>query len=100
MPNHPVALSHIAAAALQRVREAQTARRRYDLIYVQRQTAPSAHAYFNNLFLQAGLPIVFDMDDAVFNQYPIADLLRGSVAATVGNAYLSEYVQRTSPRLA
>ncbi|WP_162485461.1 glycosyltransferase [Deinococcus deserti] len=38
------------------------------------------------------------MDDAVFTQYPIQNLLRGSVGATVGNAYLADYVQRISPQ--
>lgn len=95
--NHPLALARVAVAAAERLREAQTARGRYDLIYVHRQTAPVAHGRFDAAFLRSGVPIVFDMDDAVFTQYPIDDLLRGSVAATVGNAYLGEYVRRVSP---
>jgi glycosyltransferase involved in cell wall biosynthesis len=96
--NHPLAMARVAFAALERLEQARTARKRYDLIYVHRQTAPVAHKWFDAAFLKAGLPIVFDMDDAVFTQYPIDDLLRGSVAATVGNAYLAEYVQRVSPQ--
>ena len=96
--NHPLALARVAVAALERLHQARTARGQYDLIYVHRQTAPFAHAQFDAAFLRARLPIVFDMDDAVFTQYPIDTLLRGSVAATVGNAYLGEYVRRVSPQ--
>ena len=96
--NHPLAMARVAYAALERLQQARTAKQRYDLIYVHRQAAPVAHKWFDAAFLRAGLPIVFDMDDAVFTQYPIDDLLRGSVAATVGNAYLSEYVRRVSPQ--
>ncbi|WP_407542125.1 glycosyltransferase family 4 protein (plasmid) [Deinococcus radiomollis] len=97
LPNHPLVLADIAAAALRRIRQAQTSRRRYDLLYIHRQTAPSQHAYFDKLFLQTGLPIVFDMDDAVFSQYSITSLLQGSVAATVGNRHLAEYVGLSAP---
>ena len=96
-PRHPLALGRVAVACAERLWQARVARSRYDLILVHRQAGPFAHDHFNRLVLGAGLPIVFDMDDAVFAEYPIDSLLRGSVAATVGNAYLAEYVRRTSP---
>jgi glycosyltransferase involved in cell wall biosynthesis len=96
--NHPLALARVAYAVLERLQQARTARNSYDLIYVHRQSAPVAHRVFDAAFLRSGVPIVFDMDDAVFTQYPIDHLLRGSVAATVGNAYLADYVRRVSPR--
>ncbi|THF69519.1 glycosyltransferase family 4 protein [Deinococcus sp. Arct2-2] len=95
--NHPVVLAQVGAAAFKRLLQARTAQSRYDLIYVHRQTAPFAQAYFDKAFLRSKLPIVFDMDDAVFTEYSIDLLLRGSVAATVGNSYLSSYVNLISP---
>lgn len=95
--NHPLALAQVATAAFKRLAQARTAQHRYDLIYVHRQTAPFAHSYFDAAFLKSPLPIVFDMDDAVFTQYPIDQLLQGSVAATVGNSYLAAYVNLVSP---
>jgi glycosyltransferase involved in cell wall biosynthesis len=93
---HPIVLAQIAAASLKRVIQAQTARKHYDVIYVHRQTAPFAHSYFDAAFLRSQLPIVFDMDDAVFTEYSIDLLLKGSVAATVGNSYLGSYVELIS----
>lgn len=95
--NHPLALAQVATAAVKRLVQARTAQHRYDLIYVHRQTAPFAHSYFDSAFLRSPLPIVFDMDDAVFTQYSIDRLLQGSVAATVGNGYLGTYVNQISP---
>ncbi|MFB9995359.1 glycosyltransferase family 4 protein [Deinococcus oregonensis] len=94
--NHPLALAQVATATVKRLWQSRTAQRRYDLIYVHRQTAPFAHEFFDEAFLKSNLPIVFDMDDAVFTQYPIDLLLRGSVAATVGNSYLGAYINLAS----
>ena len=94
---HPLVGARVVLASLERIWQAQQARRRYDLILIQRQPAPVVHERFNRLFLRAGLPIVFDMDDAVFTQYPIDSLLRGSAAVTAGNAYLAEYVRGVAP---
>lgn len=96
-PKHPLVVARVAVATGERVAQLRRARGRYDLILVHRQPGPLAHERFNQLVLRAGLPIVFDMDDAVFAEYPIDSLLRGSVAATVGNEHLAEYVRLTSP---
>jgi glycosyltransferase involved in cell wall biosynthesis len=96
-PHHPLVLGRVVVAAAERVLQVLTAKRRYDLIYVHRQTAPVIRRVFDTLFLKSGVPIIFDMDDAVFTEYSIVSLLRGSRAATVGNDYLADYVRRTSP---
>ncbi|MDL2343603.1 glycosyltransferase family 4 protein [Deinococcus sp. MIMF12] len=96
--NHPLALARVAFGLAERVAQARSVRGDYDLIYVHRQSAPLLHEHFDRLFLRAGVPVVFDMDDAVFNDYPIDRLLRGSVAATVGNEYLGDYVRQVSPQ--
>jgi glycosyltransferase involved in cell wall biosynthesis len=95
---HPLVMVRIVLAVVERLWQARLVNRKYDLIYIHRQTVPFIHQRFDALFLQAGLPIVFDMDDAVFTEYSIDQLLQGSAAATVGNAYLAEYVRRISPR--
>jgi glycosyltransferase involved in cell wall biosynthesis len=96
--NHPLALARVVIATLERIWQARSARTKYDLIYIHRQSGPFAHKVFDTLFLRTGVPIVFDMDDAVFTQYPIDHLLNGAVVATVGNDYLADYVRRTSPQ--
>lgn len=68
-----------------------------DVIWVHRQAVPAFHRVLDRCVLPKGVPIVFDMDDAVFAEYPIRHLLRRCAAATVGNQYLSRYVGDVSP---
>ncbi|SEJ65634.1 Glycosyltransferase involved in cell wall bisynthesis [Deinococcus reticulitermitis] len=70
----------------------------YDAVWVHRQTAPAFHPLFDRLLMRRARRIVFDMDDSVFTEYPIDELLRGSVAATVGNSYLARYVELVAPQ--
>ena len=71
--------------------------RKYDLIWIHRQIAPAYHTIFNRMFVYPRVPVVFDMDDAVFTEYPIKTLLRAADGATVGNQYLAKYVETESP---
>lgn len=70
----------------------------YDAVWVHRQTAPAFHPLFDRLLLRRARRVVFDMDDAVFTEYPIDELLRGSAAATVGNSHLARYVELVAPQ--
>ncbi len=93
----PPTLVGLGRAACARVVTALKARR-YDVIWIQRQTAPALRSVFDELFIRSGVPIVFDMDDAVFLEYPIEHLLRASHATTVGNRHLARYAETVAPR--
>lgn len=90
-------LAALALAAARRLTDLLRAGQ-YDAVWVHRQTAPAFHTLFDRLLLRRARRVVFDMDDAVFLEYPIDDLLRGSRAATVGNGHLARYVDLISPR--
>lgn len=79
--------------------QALTAKRKYDVIYIQRQAFPIFQSQFDRLFINSGLPLVFDMDDAVFTEYPIDHLLLACNAVTVGNEYLANYVGNVAPEV-
>ncbi|WP_135229238.1 glycosyltransferase family 4 protein [Deinococcus fonticola] len=96
-PNHPLVLARVAVASLDRLLQARSVKTKYDAIFISRQTAPFAQRFFDAGFIRSGVPIVFDMDDAVFTGYPIDHLLRASAAVTVGNAYLADYVRKVAP---
>ncbi|QLG11517.1 glycosyltransferase family 4 protein [Deinococcus sp. D7000] len=96
---HPLAMLRVIIAIIERIHQARTANRRYDLIYIHRQTAPFKHRNFDNLFLRSGVPLIFDMDDAVYTSYPIDHLLRACAAVTVGNQYLATYVKQIAPQV-
>ena len=94
----PIVITGIGQGIIRRIFEALTLER-YDLIWIHRQTVPVFHKFFDRLFENSKIPIVFDMDDAVFTEYPIDILLRSSVGATVGNQYLARYVETVAPNL-
>lgn len=96
---HPFVLARLAVAAAERIHQARTARAKADVIYIHRQTAPVRHRDLDQLFIQSGVPLVFDMDDAVFTEYPIDHLLRACAAVTVGNEYLAAYVRTVAPQV-
>ena len=93
----PRTLATLGGASLRRVHSSITAGR-YDLVWIHRQTAPAFHQVFDRLFTRTRAPLVFDVDDAVFTEYPIDHLLRACRAATVGNRYLARYVQTVAPQ--
>lgn len=76
-----------------------SARRGYDAIYIQRQAFPLFHRQMDKLFINSSIPIIFDMDDAVFTEYHIDHLLRASTAVTVGNSFLAQYVRGVAPEV-
>lgn len=71
--------------------------KKFDVVFVHRRVSPLFSGFFNQWLLRSRIPIIFDMDDAVFTEYNIDDLLRGSKAVSVGNRYLSNYVHKLAP---
>lgn len=90
------------ASLLRRLGGLLTARR-YDLIVVQKDLAPWMPPLFEMLLERSGVPIVYDIDDAVWLRYDGApfSFLRGKIprlvaasdAVLAGNAYLREYAR-------
>lgn len=68
------------------------ARSRYDVVLVHRQLSPIAESVYLRLLDRTRLPVVFDLDDAVWLNYPIDDLLERSRVVIAGNEYLAAYV--------
>jgi glycosyltransferase involved in cell wall biosynthesis len=82
----------------------------YDLVYVLRECTLIGPDFFENMIRRAGLPYVFDFDDAVFLRYVSASngllsllkfgpsntvaLCRHAVHVIAGNRYLGEYASR------
>lgn len=92
-------LMGISDGFISRFVQAATARFIYDGIYIHRQAFPLFHRYFDQLIIKSGLPIIFDMDDAVFTEYPIDHLLERCSAITVGNNFLAEYARKKAPNV-
>lgn len=95
----PSVLAGIVDGFLRRWLEARYAKGRYDAIYIHRQAFPLFQKQLDQLFIRTGVPLIFDMDDAVFTEYPIDHLLERCAAVTVGNDYLADYVRRVAPQV-
>lgn len=67
------------------------------IIYIHRQIVPKFQNVLDQVFISKKIRYVFDMDDAVFTEYPIDHLLKRCAAVTVGNRYLADYVERVAP---
>ena len=93
----PKIISGLLGGSFRRIFEALYSSH-YDLIWIHKQIAPAFHRVFDTLFASLKLPIVFDMDDAVFMEYPIEKILNSSAGAIVGNQYLAKYVELTAPQ--
>ena len=71
--------------------------RGYDVILIHRRITPLFPAFFNRLFSWSKVPIIYDMDDAIFTEYNIVEVLRAARVVTVGNRYLERYVRSVAP---
>jgi glycosyltransferase involved in cell wall biosynthesis len=84
---------------------------RCDAIWVYAELFPYLPATFERLVFRAGVPIVYDFDDAFFLAYDqspnpllrrllsgkLEPLIAGAAAATCGNAYLRDYAAAICP---
>lgn len=84
------------------------AARRFDVVWVQYETFPYLPGIAERALTLAGVPIVYDIDDAIFHLYDqhrspfvrrvlgdkLAPLLRRASACLCGNAYLQAYASR------
>lgn len=84
------------------------AARRFDVAWVQYETFPYLPGLAERALTLAGVPIIYDIDDAIFHLYDrhrspivrrmlsnkLAPLLRHASACMCGNAYLQSYASR------
>lgn len=85
--------------------------RDFDIVYVFREAALLGPAFFERLIHQAGIPIVFDFDDAIFVSYrspsngylsylkfasKTKSICRMASHVMVGNPYLAEYARQVN----
>jgi glycosyltransferase involved in cell wall biosynthesis len=88
--------------------------RRYDVAFVAREGFPLGPAWVERALTAAGLPFVFDFDDAVWLPHgsaanrliaPLkfagktASACRLATVVTAGNGYLAEWARRFNPRV-
>ncbi len=88
--------------------------RNYDVVYILREAALLGPAVFERLIHQAGVPIVFDFDDAIFVSYrspsngylsylkfatKTKTICRLSSHVMVGNSYLADYARQVNDRV-
>ncbi len=85
--------------------------RRFDVVWVQYEALPYLPGLAEQVLALTGVPIVYDIDDAIFHQYDrhasplvrrmlgrkLVPLLRGASACLCGNAYLRSYAARYCP---
>jgi len=101
----------VLRALAARLREARRARE-YDLVYIHREAALLGPALAERLLARAGMPWVFDFDDAVWMRYlspansyfsylrfpgKTAYLCGRARHVMAGNAYLRDYARRFNP---
>ena len=86
--------------------------RRFDLLWIEKETLPWLPAWFEKMLLSGAVPYVLDYDDAVFHYYDqhrkpvVRALLAGKHPALIqraalvvaGNAYLAEFARAAGAR--
>lgn len=104
-------LQSVAAAYLRRV-GVLLAARRFDLVWIEKETLPFLPGWFESWLSFRGIPYVVDYDDATFHTYDLHSspcvrlllasrldrLLRGAACVVVGNSYLGDYVKAHGAR--
>lgn len=88
--------------------------RRFDAVYILREAALLGPPVFEWLIARAGVPFIFDFDDAVFERYvspsngylsylkfpgKTRTICRLAAHVTAGNEYLAAYARRVNPRV-
>lgn len=103
----PQPRSTIVNSYLRRVADLFRARR-FDVIWIQYEAFPYLPTIAEQLLRLVGVPIVYDIDDAIFHQYDrhsspvirkmlgrkLVPLLRGASVCLCGNAYLQAYASQ------
>lgn len=80
--------------------------RRYDLVFIQKEVFPWLPGLAEAPLYRAGVPLVLDIDDAVYLPYAGRPLLSGKFPALIarsamvlaGNRYLQDHALRFNPR--
>jgi glycosyltransferase involved in cell wall biosynthesis len=85
---------------------------RYDLVWLYREAIPLGPPLVEWIVAKRGIPIVYDLDDAIFlpnvsaankaisflkNPGRVAQVLRMSTRVVVGNEFLAQYARQHSP---
>jgi glycosyltransferase involved in cell wall biosynthesis len=88
--------------------------RKFDLLWIEKETLPWLPAWVEEMLLPSGVPYVLDYDDAVFHYYdesqnPVVRallagkhpaLMQGAALVVTGNHYLAEFAQQAlAPRV-
>jgi glycosyltransferase involved in cell wall biosynthesis len=113
-PGRTAAKARLVAGALRRrlndVRDA----RGFDAVYVLREAALLGPPFFERMIARAGVPLVFDFDDAVFERYvspsngylsylkfpgKTRTICRIAAHVMAGNEYLAEYARKVNPNV-
>jgi len=88
--------------------QALLASRKFDLLWIEKETLPWLPAWVEKMLLPGAVPYVLDYDDAVFHAYdqhrnPVVKavlagkhpaLMRGAALVVAGNAYLAEFARQ------
>ena len=88
--------------------QALLASRKFDLLWIEKETLPWLPAWIEKMLLPSAVPYVLDYDDAVFHHYDghrspsvkavLAGkhpaLMQGAALVVAGNVYLAEFAQR------
>ena len=80
--------------------------RRYDLVFIQKELFPYVPGFVESALSAAGVPMVLDIDDAIFLFYRNHPTLSRKIERVIsrcslvlaGNRYLSRYAQQYNPR--
>ena len=88
--------------------QALLASRKFDLLWIEKETLPWLPAWFEKMLLPGAVPYVLDYDDAVFHYYDEHSnpavrallagkhpaLMQGAALVVAGNAYLAEFARQ------
>jgi hypothetical protein len=88
--------------------QALLAGRKFDLLWIEKETLPWLPAWVEKMLLPSGVPYVLDYDDAVFHYYdesrnPVVKallagkhpaLMQGAALVVAGNNYLAEFARQ------
>lgn len=109
----PEKLRLVGEALRRRAGEVRSATR-YDAVYLLREAALLGPPYFERRLRRAGVPFVFDFDDAVFVPYVSPSngylsylkfpgktraICRMAAHVMAGNSYLADYAREVNPRV-
>jgi glycosyltransferase involved in cell wall biosynthesis len=113
-PGNAVAKVRSVFSGLKKRGESLANVRDFDMVYLFREAALLGPAWFERKIERAGVPIVFDFDDAVFESYKspsngylsylkfptkTATSIRLSAHVMAGNAYLADYARQYNPNV-